>query len=135
MTVTLIKRTCLDNVCYLPAKLFSLSLVLCVTRHSSLRKGGRGLCWGGPLCPSLFGTFDAKRIEPSKIVGPPSAGTMGGGKGSIGGAPKILPRLTLGPEVTRTPHSAKTENGIVGIRVSRGFRKVIICHAFGENFV
>ena len=40
MTVTVIKRTCLDNVRYLSVKLFFLSLVLCVIRHSSLRRGG-----------------------------------------------------------------------------------------------
>ena len=27
----------------------------------------------------------------------------------------------------------KIENGIFGISVSRGFRKVIICHIFGEK--
>ena len=43
MTVTVIKRTCLDNVRYLSAKLLFLSLVLCVTHHSSLREGGRGV--------------------------------------------------------------------------------------------
>ena len=45
MIVTLIKRTCLDNVRYLPVKLFFLSLSLCVTRHSSLR--GEGGLLGG----------------------------------------------------------------------------------------
>ena len=36
-------------------------------------------------------------------------------------------------EVTQTQKSAKNENGIFGISASRGFRKVIICHVFGEK--
>ena len=36
-------------------------------------------------------------------------------------------------EVTQTHKSAKNENGIFGISASRGFRKVIICHTFGEK--
>ena len=36
--------------------------------------------------------------------------------------------------MARTQHSANIENGILGISTSRGFRKVIICHAFdGEK--
>ena len=35
------------------------------------------------------------------------------------------------PGVTRGPGDP---NGIFGIRASRGFRKVIICHVFGENW-
>ena len=48
--------------------------------------------------------------------------------------PKILLRLTHGPpEVIRTQNSAKPKNGIFRISVSRGFRKYIICHVFGEE--
>ena len=36
-------------------------------------------------------------------------------------------------EVTRIPKSAKKGNGIFGISTSRGFRRVIICHIFGEK--
>ena len=36
-------------------------------------------------------------------------------------------------EVTQTQKSGKKENGIFGISASRGFRKVIICHVFGEK--
>ena len=36
-------------------------------------------------------------------------------------------------EVTQTQKSAKNENGIFGISALRGFRKVIICHTFGEK--
>ena len=37
-------------------------------------------------------------------------------------------------EVTQTQKSAKkNENGIFGINASRGFRKIIICHVFGEK--
>ena len=51
------------------------------------------------------------------------------------GPPKILPRLTpQAPEVTWAQHSAENENGTFGISASRGFRKGIICHVFGENF-
>ena len=35
--------------------------------------------------------------------------------------------------MTRTPNSAQNENGIFGISASRGFRKIIICHTFGET--
>ena len=44
--MTLIERTCLDNVRYLPVKLFSL--FVCVFFHLSLvtQEGGRGVCWG-----------------------------------------------------------------------------------------
>ena len=39
----------------------------------------------------------------------------------------------MGPEVTRTKISAKSANGIFGISVSRGSRKIIICHVFGQE--
>ena len=35
--------------------------------------------------------------------------------------------------MTRTQNSAKNENGIFGISASRGFRKGILCHVFGET--
>ena len=55
-------------------------------------------------------------------------------KRAIGGPPKILPRLTPGPPmVTWIQIWAQNENGILGIRASRGFRKVITCHAFDEK--
>ena len=39
----------------------------------------------------------------------------------------------LASEVTQAPKSAKNENGIFGISASRGPRKIIICHTFGEK--
>ena len=56
-------------------------------------------------------------------------------RGSIDGTPKVLPRLTPGaPEVTRSQKLAKKmKMGFFGISASRGFRKVIVCHTFGEK--
>ena len=57
-------------------------------------------------------------------------------KGSIDAPPppKVLPRLTPGRRRSPGPKiRAKNENGIFGISASRGFRKVIICHIFGEK--
>ena len=38
-------------------------------------------------------------------------------------------------EVTQTQKTAKNENGIFGISASKGFRKVITCHVFGETIL
>ena len=59
-------------------------------------------------------------------------------KGSIDAPPPPPPPNAIetdprDPEVTRTPDSAKRENGIVGISASRGFIKVIFCHVFSEK--
>ena len=54
-------------------------------------------------------------------------------KGSIEGPTETDPRA---PGVTRAQKMAKkNEDGILGISTSRGFRKVIICHVFGEIFL
>ena len=80
-----------------------------------------------------------------RVGGLSTAGDRGGGsieppgepppprkKGSLDGPPKILPRLTPGPRRWPGPEiRQKNENGIFGISASRGFRKFIICHAFG----
>ena len=77
--------------------------------------GGRAFNWGAGVDTALW----LDRTPP---------------KGSIDGPPKILRRLTpRAPEVTRTQNSAKNENGIFGISASKGFRKAIICHVFGQE--
>ena len=81
------------------------------------RLGGRVFNWRGG-------------VDTARWLDPPSTK-----KGSTDGPPKIIPRLTPGPWrwTNRTQNSAKNENGIFGISSSRGFRKSIICHVFGEK--
>ena len=68
----------------------------------------------------------------------------GGGRGSpLAGLPQKKAQLTApqnptetdprAPEVTQTQKLAKNENGIFGISASRGVRKSIACHVFGEK--
>ena len=78
-----------------------------------LRLGGRG-GGGGAIEPPGW-----TPPEKAQLAGPPN------------------PNETHPQALVETPtqKSAKNENGIFGISASRGFRKIIICHVFGDKNV